>query len=58
MPQIDNILYRANVKVTAGWDAGAVCSDGLLDLKVTLPRELRGVNGRDRAYPQTLPTSL
>ena len=46
MPQIDNILYRANVKVTAGRDARAVSSDGLLDLKVTQRRELGDANGR------------
>jgi osmotically inducible protein OsmC len=46
MTQIDNILYRANVKVTAGRDARVVSSDGLLDLKVTLPREFGGANGR------------
>jgi osmotically inducible protein OsmC len=32
--------------VTAGRDARAVSSDGLLDLKVTLRRELGGANGR------------
>jgi osmotically inducible protein OsmC len=37
MTQIDNTLYRAHVTVTAGRDARAVSSDGLLDLKVTLP---------------------
>jgi osmotically inducible protein OsmC len=46
MPLIDNILYRADVKVTAGRDARAVSSDGLLDLKLTLRRELGGANGR------------
>jgi osmotically inducible protein OsmC len=46
MSLIDNFLCRAEVKVTAGRDARAVSSDGLLDLKVTLPRELGGANGR------------
>jgi Ohr subfamily peroxiredoxin len=43
---INKVLYRAHVKVTAGRDARAVSSDGLLDLKVSLPRELGGTNGR------------
>jgi osmotically inducible protein OsmC len=46
MSLIDNVLCRAEVKVTAGRDARAVSSDGLLDLKVTLRRELGGANGR------------
>jgi osmotically inducible protein OsmC len=45
MPLIDKVLYRAHVKVTAGRDARVVSSDGLLDLKVTLPREMGGTNG-------------
>jgi Ohr subfamily peroxiredoxin len=45
MPLIDKVLYRAHVKVTAGRDARAVSSDGLLDLRVSLPRELGGTNG-------------
>jgi osmotically inducible protein OsmC len=47
MSLIDNVLYRSQVKVTAGRDARAVSSDGLLDLKVNLRRELGGgANGR------------
>jgi lipoyl-dependent peroxiredoxin len=46
MSLIDNVLYRSQVKVTGGRDARAVSSDGLLDLKVTLRRELGGSNGR------------
>jgi osmotically inducible protein OsmC len=46
MSLIDNFLCQAEVKVTAGRDARAVSSDGLLDLKVTLPREPGGANGR------------
>jgi osmotically inducible protein OsmC len=46
MSPIDNVLYRSQVKVTAGRDARAASSDGLLDLKVTLRRELGGANER------------
>jgi osmotically inducible protein OsmC len=46
MSPIDNVLYRAQVKATAGRDVRAVSSDGLLDLKVTPRRELGGANGR------------
>jgi lipoyl-dependent peroxiredoxin len=42
MSPIDNVLHRVEVKVTAGRDARAVSSDGLLDLKMTLRRELGG----------------
>jgi Ohr subfamily peroxiredoxin len=45
MLQIEKVLYRAQVKVTAGRDAWAVSSDGLLDLKVGMPRELGGTKG-------------
>src|ERR1700731_3663743 len=43
---IAKVLYRARVKATAGRDTWAVSSDGVLDLKVTRPRELGGPNGR------------
>src|SRR6202021_3729126 len=46
MSLIDNVLYRAHVKATAGRDARAVSSDGLLDLNVTPRRERGGANGR------------
>ena len=43
---IDFILYRSQVTVTVGRDARAVSSDGALDLKLTVPQELGGKNGR------------
>jgi lipoyl-dependent peroxiredoxin len=46
MPLTEKVLYRAQVKATAGRDTRAVSSDGVLDLKVTRPRELGGTNGR------------
>ena len=43
---LERVLYEAQVKATAGRDTRAVSSDGVLDLKVTMPRDLGGTNGR------------
>jgi lipoyl-dependent peroxiredoxin len=43
---IDKVLYRAQVRATAGRDTRAVSSDGVLELTVTMPRELGGTNER------------
>jgi Ohr subfamily peroxiredoxin len=43
---LEKVLSHAQVKATAGRDTRAVSSDGGLDLKVTMPRELGGTNGR------------
>jgi lipoyl-dependent peroxiredoxin len=43
---IEKVLYSARVKATTGRDIQAVSSDGVLDLKVTRPREIGGSNGR------------
>jgi Ohr subfamily peroxiredoxin len=43
---IDKALYRTQVTATGGRDTRAVSSDGVLDLKLTTPRELGGANGR------------
>jgi Ohr subfamily peroxiredoxin len=43
---MEKVLYRAQVKATAGRDTRALSSDGVLDLRVTSPRELGGTNGR------------
>ena len=43
---IEKVLYCVQVKATAGRDIRTVSSDGILDLKVTRPRELGGTNGR------------
>ena len=40
------ILHRARVKATVGRDIRVVSSDGVLDLKVTMARDLDGTNGR------------
>jgi lipoyl-dependent peroxiredoxin len=50
---IEKVLCHARVKATAGRDTRAVSSDGLLDLKVTLPRDLGGTSG-----PGTSPEQL
>ena len=44
--RLEKVLHRARVKATAGRDTRAVSSDGVLDLKVTMPRALGGTNGR------------
>ena len=43
---IEKVLCRAHVKATAGRDTRVMSSDGALDLKVSMPRELGGTNGR------------
>ena len=43
---IEKVLYRTQVRATAGRDTRAVSSDGALDLNVTMLRELGGTSGR------------
>ena len=43
---IEKVLYRTQVTATGGRDTRAVSSDGVLDLKLTAPRELGGTHGR------------
>jgi osmotically inducible protein OsmC len=50
---IEKVLYWARVKATAGRDIRIVSSDGVLDLKVTMPLELGGTPGRG-TNPQQL----
>src|SRR3984893_5437085 len=54
---IEKVLYRAQVKATAGRDTRAVSSDGVLDLKVTRPRELGGTTSRGTSPEQLFATS-
>jgi organic hydroperoxide reductase OsmC/OhrA len=54
---IKKTLYRARVKATARCDGGAASCDGLLVLKVTMPREPGGTNGRGGHPRQPLATS-
>ena len=39
---IEKVLYRAHAKATGGRDGRAVSSDNVLDLKLTVPREMGG----------------
>jgi Ohr subfamily peroxiredoxin len=43
---IEKILYCTRVTAVGGRDTGVQSSDGILDLKLTTPRELGGANGR------------
>jgi hypothetical protein len=43
---VEKVLCGAQAKGTAGRDTRVMSSDGALDLKVTLSRELRATNGR------------
>ncbi|MBI3145794.1 MAG: organic hydroperoxide resistance protein [Pseudogulbenkiania sp.] len=43
--KVENVLYRAHAKATGGRDGRAVSSDGVLDVKLTTPRELGGAGG-------------
>src|SRR3982074_2769118 len=42
---IEKILYQARAKATGGRDGRAVSSDGILDVKLTTPKELGGAGG-------------
>src|ERR1700723_3564145 len=57
MPLIEKVIYRAQVKATASRDTRALSSDGMLDLKVTRPRELGGTNGRGTTPEQLFAAS-
>jgi osmotically inducible protein OsmC len=37
---IEKIMYRAHAKVTGGREGRAVSTDNVLDLKLTVPREM------------------
>lgn len=39
------IVYKANAKATGGRDGRAVSSDGVLDVKLTTPKEMGGAGG-------------
>ncbi|GGC69366.1 organic hydroperoxide resistance protein [Undibacterium terreum] len=42
---IEKVLYRANAKASGGRDGRAVSSDGVLDVKLSTPKELGGAGG-------------
>ena len=50
---IDKVLYRASAKATGGREGRAVSSDGVLDVKLTTPKELGG-NGLEGTNPEQL----
>jgi osmotically inducible protein OsmC len=50
---IEKVMYRAHAKVTGGRDGRAVSSDNVLDVKLTLPREMGG-NGEVGTNPEQL----
>ncbi|MBV8621635.1 MAG: organic hydroperoxide resistance protein [Curvibacter sp.] len=43
--KLDKVLYTAEVNTTGGRDGRAISSDGLLDVKLSPPRELGGAGG-------------
>lgn len=50
---IENVLYRATATATGGREGSASSSDGLLDVKLSTPKELGGAGG-----PGTNPEQL
>lgn len=42
---VEKVLYRAHAKATGGRDGRAVSSDGVLDVKLTTPKEMGGGGG-------------
>ncbi len=43
--KIEKVIYQAHATATGGRDGRAVSSDGLLDVKLTPPKELGGMGG-------------
>lgn len=50
---IEKVLYRAKASATGGRDGRATSSDGVLDIKLTTPKELGGAGG-DGTNPEQL----
>jgi Ohr subfamily peroxiredoxin len=50
---IEKVLYRAKAVATGGRDGRAKSSDGILDIKLTTPKELGGV-GAEGTNPEQL----
>lgn len=42
---IEKVLYEAAAKATGGRDGAAISSDGLLNVKLSTPKELGGAGG-------------
>ena len=43
--KIEKVVYRANATATGGRDGSAKSSDGLLDVKLAVPKEMGGAGG-------------
>ncbi len=43
--KIEKVVYRAHAKSTGGRDGATRTSDGLLDLKLAVPKEMGGAGG-------------
>ncbi|MBA1272477.1 organic hydroperoxide resistance protein [Stutzerimonas azotifigens] len=43
---IENVLYRTSAEATGGRDGRAISSDGVLDVRLTTPKELGGAGGQ------------
>ncbi|MDX5445911.1 MAG: organic hydroperoxide resistance protein [Zoogloeaceae bacterium] len=50
---VEKVLYRATASATGGRDGRAVSSDGVLEVKLSTPRELGGAGG-DGTNPEQL----
>lgn len=50
---IEQVLYRASAKATGGREGRAISTDGVLDVKLTTPKELGGA-GREGTNPEQL----
>ena len=53
MAKLDRVLYTAHATATGGRDGKAVSADGILNVKLTTPRELGGAGG-DGTNPEQL----
>ena len=43
--KVEKVVYQAHAKANGGRDGRAVSSDGILDVKLTTPKELGGAGG-------------
>ncbi len=42
---LEKVVYTAHAKATGGRDGRATSSDGILDVKLTVPKEMGGAGG-------------
>ncbi|WP_318357088.1 organic hydroperoxide resistance protein [Enterobacter sp.] len=50
---LEKVVYRAKAKATGGRDGRATSSDGVLDIKLSVPKEMGGA-GSDGTNPEQL----